>query len=152
MVLRENQALLTGWDAKLLATDLDSAVLATGSAGVYVAERFGTVSATRMNTFFEAGTGAHQGKYRANAELRRLITFRQLNLMNEWPMRGPFDAIFCRNVIIYFDKATQRALFERMARLQRPGDFLFLGHSESLYRVSEHYDLIGKTIYRRNEK
>jgi len=152
MVLRENQALLTGWDAKLLATDLDSAVLATGSAGVYVAERFGTVSATRMNTFFEAGIGAHQGKYRANAELRRLITFRQLNLMNEWPMRGPFDAIFCRNVIIYFDKATQRALFERMARLQRPGDFLFLGHSESLYRVSEHYDLIGKTIYRRNEK
>ena len=75
---------------------------------------------------------------------------RDFNLMHEWPMRGPFDAIFCRNVIIYFDKETQRALFERMARLQRPGDYLFLGHSESLYRVSEQYDLIGKTIYRRN--
>ena len=65
------------------------------------------------------------------------------------PLRGPFDAIFCRNVIIYFDKATQRTLFERMAALQRPGDFLFLGHSESLYRVSDRYELIGRTIYRR---
>jgi chemotaxis protein methyltransferase CheR len=81
--------------------------------------------------------------------LRSLVTFRQLNLMHEWPMRGPFDAIFCRNVIIYFDKPTQRVLFERMARLQRPGDFLFLGHSESLYRVSERYELIERTIYRR---
>jgi len=66
-------------------------------------------------------------------------------------MRGPFDAIFCRNVVIYFDKATQRTLFERMAKLQRPGDYLFLGHSESLYRVSDRYELIGKTIYRRND-
>jgi chemotaxis protein methyltransferase CheR len=152
MVLRENQELLTGWDAKILATDLDSAVLATGSAGVYATERFNNVNPTRIAGFFETGTGANIGKYRAVNELRRLITFRQLNLMNDWPMKGPFDAIFCRNVIIYFDKATQRALFERMATLQRPGDLLFLGHSESLYRVSDRYDLIGKTIYRRNEQ
>ena len=142
MVLRECAQMLNGWDAKLLATDLDSNVLAHGIAGVYTEERFGTVSATRRRSFFE-GT-------RANDEVRSLITFKQLNLMNEWPMRGPFDAIFCRNVIIYFDKPTQRALFERMAKMQRPGDYLFLGHSESLYRVSERYDLIGKTIYRRN--
>jgi chemotaxis protein methyltransferase CheR len=83
-------------------------------------------------------------------ELRNLITFKQLNLMHEWPVRGPFDAIFCRNVIIYFDKDTQRALFERMAALQRPGDMLFLGHSESLYRVSDKYELVGRTVYRRN--
>ena len=82
--------------------------------------------------------------------MRNLITFKQLNLMSEWPVRGPFDAIFCRNVIIYFDKDTQRALFERMAALQRPGDMLFLGHSESLYRVSDKYELVGRTIYRRN--
>jgi chemotaxis protein methyltransferase CheR len=71
--------------------------------------------------------------------------------MNPWPMRGPFDAIFCRNVIIYFDKPTQRVLFERMAKLQRPGDLLFLGHSETLYRVCSRYELVGRTIYRRLE-
>lgn len=150
MVLRECAALLTGWDAKLLATDLDSAVLAHANAGIYGEERFEKMSAARMRRFFSPAPGPDQGKLRAHDELRSLITFKQLNLMHEWPMRGPFDAIFCRNVVIYFDKATQRTLFERMAKLQRPGSYLFLGHSESLYRVSERYDLIGKTIYRRN--
>jgi chemotaxis protein methyltransferase CheR len=149
MVLREAQQQLAGWDAKLLATDLDSAVLATGQAGVYAAERFQGMDPKRMARFFEKGSAAQAGKLRAKEELRNLITFRQLNLMRDWPMRGPFDAIFCRNVIIYFDKPTQRELFARMAKLQRPGDFLFLGHSESLYRVSEQYELIGRTIYRR---
>ena len=149
MVLREAQQQLAGWDAKLLATDLDSAVLATGQAGIYAAERFQGMEPKRMARFFEKGSGAQAGKLRAKEELRSLITFRQLNLMRQWPMRGPFDAIFCRNVIIYFDKPTQRELFARMAKLQRPGDFLFLGHSESLYRVSEQYELIGRTIYRR---
>ena len=150
IVLRECAALLTGWDAKLLATDLDSAVLAHGNAGVYGEERFEKMSAARVRKFFSPEPGSDEGQLRAHDELRSLITFKQLNLMHEWPMRGPFDAIFCRNVVIYFDKATQRTLFERMAKLQRPGSYLFLGHSESLYRVSECYDLIGKTIYRRN--
>jgi chemotaxis protein methyltransferase CheR len=151
MVLREAQELLTGFDVKLLATDLDSAVLAHGSAGIYQADRFKSVSGARMSRFFRKGTGEHAGHYRAQEELRKLITFKQLNLMHEWPMRGPFDAIFCRNVIIYFDKDTQRALFERMAAMQRPGDMLFLGHSESLYRVSDKYELVGRTVYRRND-
>jgi chemotaxis protein methyltransferase CheR len=69
--------------------------------------------------------------------------------MHELPMRGPLDALFCRNVIIYFDKETQRALFQKFAPLQRKGDLLFLGHSESLFKVSESWQLIGKTIYRR---
>jgi len=150
MVLRECASLLTGWDTKLLATDLDSAVLAAGSAGVYTAERFEKMSAARTRNFFTPVPGGIEGRLRAREELRNLITFKQLNLMHQWPMRGPFDAIFCRNVVIYFDKATQRTLFERMSRLQRPGDYLFLGHSESLYRVSDRYELIGKTIYRRN--
>jgi len=149
MVLREAAQQLTGFDMKVLATDLDSAVLATGSAGIYAAERLKTVSGARASRFFHKGSGAHSGKFRVQDELRNLITFKQLNLMHEWPMRGPFDAIFCRNVIIYFDKDTQRALFERMAALQRPGDYLFLGHSESLYRVSDKYELVGRTIYRR---
>jgi chemotaxis protein methyltransferase CheR len=151
MVLREAREQLAGWDVKMLATDLDSNVLATGLAGVYAAERFQGMDPKRVARFFDKGGGAHAGKFRARDELRSLITFKQLNLMNEWRMRGPFDAIFCRNVVIYFDKATQRTLFERMAALQRPGDLLFLGHSESLYRVSERYELIGRTIYRRVE-
>jgi chemotaxis protein methyltransferase CheR len=147
MVLREAQAMLAGWDVKLLATDLDSNVLGHGKWGVYTRDRFESMSARRMANFFEEVSG--EDRLSAADQLRDLITFKQLNLMHEWPMKGPFDAIFCRNVIIYFDKDTQRALFERMAGLQRPGDFLFLGHSESLYRVSERYELIGRTIYRR---
>jgi chemotaxis protein methyltransferase CheR len=149
MVLREAGDLLYGWDVKLLATDLDSSVLATAESGVYSQERFSGMERKRMERFFDEGCGAQHGRLRARDELRRLITFKQLNLMHEWPMRGPFDAIFCRNVIIYFDKETQRTLFQRMAALQRPGDLLFLGHSETLYRVSERYELIGRTIYRR---
>jgi chemotaxis protein methyltransferase CheR len=150
MVLREAQSLLNGWDVKLLATDLDSKVLATGAAGVYGEDRFQNMGQRRLENWFDTVESAAK-RYSAVKELRSLITFKQLNLMHEWPMKGPFDAIFCRNVIIYFDKATQGALFERMAKLQRPGDHLFLGHSESLYRVSDKYDLIGKTIYRRND-
>jgi len=149
MVLREAHPLLTGWDAKLLATDLDSNVLATGMAGEYAADRFQTMSQQRLKQWFTPLSGDGR-RFSAVDALRSLITFKQLNLMHEWPMKGPFDAIFCRNVIIYFDKATQKVLFERMAKLQRPGDHLFLGHSESLYRVCDKYDLIGKTIYRRN--
>ena len=115
------------------------------------ASAFAASVATRLGRFLRREARApRQARYApATPSCARLITFRQLNLMNEWPMRGPFDAIFCRNVIIYFDKATQRTLFERMATLQRAGDLLFLGHSESLYRVSERYELIGRTIYRR---
>ena len=149
MVLREAAPLLHGFDIKVLATDLDSAVLATAANGIYNAERLQSVGNARASRFFRKGSGAHAGKFRVQAELRNLITFKQLNLMHEWPVRGPFDAIFCRNVIIYFDKDTQRALFARMAALQRPGDILFLGHSESLYRVSDQYELVGRTIYRR---
>jgi chemotaxis protein methyltransferase CheR len=149
MVLREHQRQLAGIDARILATDLDSNVLATGAAGVYGAERLQSLSAARTAEFFVEGSGTRQGTARVSASLRQLITFKQLNLMHEWPMRGPFDAIFCRNVVIYFDLDTKRSLFERMARLQPPGAILFLGHSESMYRLSEQYELIGRTIYRR---
>jgi chemotaxis protein methyltransferase CheR len=149
MVLREAQASLVGWDTKLLATDLDSNVLAHGKRGVYGRDRFAGMSGNRVARFFDEVRDGKDNKLCAADELRSLVTFKQLNLMHEWPMKGPFDAIFCRNVIIYFDKETQRALFERMAGLQRPGDYLFLGHSESLYRVSDRYELIGRTIYRR---
>ena len=84
-------------------------------------------------------------------ELRRLISFKRLNLMEQWPVKGPFDVIFCRNVVIYFDKSTQRIVFGRFAELQRPGSHLFIGHSESLFNVCDRYELIGQTIYRKND-
>jgi chemotaxis protein methyltransferase CheR len=149
MVLRERQALLGRADVRILATDLDSSVLATAAAGVYPAERVQQMAPKRLAGFFKAGSGASAGSVRVSPSLQQLIAFKQLNLMHEWPMRGPFDAIFCRNVVIYFDIETKRALFERMARLQPAGAILFLGHSESLYRISERYELIGRTIYRR---
>ena len=149
MVLREAQESLKGWDTKLLATDLDSNVLAHGKRGVYGHDRFAGMSGNRVSRFFDEVRDGKDNKLSASGDLRSLVTFKQLNLMHEWPMKGPFDAIYCRNVIIYFDKDTQRALFERMAGLQRPGDYLFLGHSESLYRVCDRYELIGRTIYRR---
>ncbi|MGH8201608.1 MAG: CheR family methyltransferase [Steroidobacteraceae bacterium] len=137
------------WDVRILATDLDSEVLARARRGVYPLERMTTVSPERLQRFFiereEAGGICRQ----IAPEVAALVTFRQLNLIHPLPMRGPLDAIFCRNVVIYFDKETQRELFARIARLQRPGDLLFLGHSESLFKVCDNYALIGKTIHRR---
>ena len=77
-------------------------------------------------------------------------TFKQLNLLRAWPMKGPFDIVFCRNVVIYFDKPTQRTLFERISKLMPSSTHLFIGHSETLYKVSDQFSLIGKTIYQRN--
>jgi chemotaxis protein methyltransferase CheR len=149
MTIREAIPDAAGWDIRILATDLDSEVLARGQRGIYPAERLRDISPARVSRFFRETTFNGQPAYTAAPELRELITFKQLNLMTEFPMKGPLDAIFCRNVVIYFDKDTQRDLFSRMARLQEPGAILFLGHSESLFKVSTDYSLIGKTIYAR---
>jgi chemotaxis protein methyltransferase CheR len=136
-------------DVRILATDLDSDVLERGRRGVYTEDRLKNMSLQRRMRFFTERRDRDGVSYEATAELKSLITFKQLNLMHPLPMRGPLDAIFCRNVVIYFDKDTQRDLFSRVAQVQRPGDLLFLGHSESLFKVSEQYALIGKTVYRR---
>jgi len=135
------------WDIKILATDLDTNVLAHGQRGVYDVERISGISKQRKKIWFRKGKGQHQGSVKVDGRLQELITFRQLNLMQNWPMKGPFDFMFCRNVVIYFDKATQRVLFDRYANLVRDKGYLFLGHSESLYKVSERFNLIGNTIY-----
>ena len=82
-------------------------------------------------------------------ELKQSISFKQLNLLGDWPMRGKFDAVFCRNVVIYFDKDVQRVLFDRIADLMTPRGWLFIGHSESLFRVSNRFENLGRTIYRK---
>ena len=137
------------WDVRILATDLDSEVLERARRGIYLPERMGNISPEHLERFFIERQDSSGVSRQIAPEVAALVTFKQLNLIHALPMRGPLDAIFCRNVVIYFDKETQRELFARIARLQRPGDLLFLGHSESLFKVCDSYGLIGKTIHRR---
>ncbi len=141
---------LSHWDIRILATDLDSEVLERARRGIYAAERIRGLSPERLSRFFMRHQERDALYYQVTPELASLITFKRLNLMHSLPMKGPLHAIFCRNVIIYFDKDTQRDLFARLCQLQRPGDVLFLGHSESLFKVSEAYTLIGRTVHKRN--
>lgn len=149
MTVREVIADESGWDIRILATDLDSEVLERARLGLYGEDRVRDLGERRLAKFFQLQRSDGAPRYRVAPSLSSLITFKQLNLMHPLPMQGPLDAIFCRNVVIYFDKDTQRDLFARMSTLQRPADLLFLGHSETLFRVSDAYTLIGKTIYRR---
>jgi chemotaxis protein methyltransferase CheR len=148
MVLRENMPTTGNWDVKILATDLDSNVVAKASTGIYEESAVSGVSEPRMKRFFHRNRRTQQVKVKP--EVRELITFKQLNLMHPWPMKRPFDFIFCRNVVIYFNKETQRALFTRFADLSVDKAHLFIGHSETLFNVSTQYELIGGTIYQKN--
>ena len=138
------------WDIRILATDLDTNVLRHAEAGLYTEDRVRDMPRAMVSKYFTRTGDGNMARLKVKSDLAQMITFRQLNLINELPMRGPLDAIFCRNVIIYFDKETQRDLFLRMAPLQREGDLLFLGHSETLFKVSEDWRLVGKTVYRRS--
>jgi chemotaxis protein methyltransferase CheR len=136
-------------DARILATDLSPQALETARAGTYPLDRMGGVSEARRNRWFQRGEGAYEGLARVHPRLRELVTIQPLNLLHDWPMRGPFDAIFCRNVVIYFDKPTKQRLFERYAGLLEQGGYLFLGHSESMYGLSDSFELVGRTVYRK---
>lgn len=138
------------WDVKILATDLDSNMLATAAQGVYEQKRIEGLTQKQRNKYFLKGRGEHEGLAAVHPDVRGLITFKQLNLLDDWPMKGPFDLIFCRNVVIYFNKDTQRVLFSRYARLLGNQGYLIIGHSESLYKVSDQFTSIGRTIYRKN--
>jgi len=140
---------LDGWDARILATDLDSSVLARAQTAEYTIGHLDRLPRADLRGWFQRGTGANAHKVRVKREAQALITFRQLNLLESWPMSGPFDAIFCRNVMIYFDKETQRRLVDRFAGMLVPGGHLFIGHSESLFNVSDRFRLLGRTIYQK---
>lgn len=137
------------WDIKILATDIDTKVLQTGANGIYGIERLDNVPLELKRKFMRKGRGEHKDSVLMIPELRQMITFKQLNLMETWPMKGPLDAIFCRNVMIYFDKETQLNLLNRMAELLKPDGILFVGHSESPFRLTDRFKLIGQTIYKR---
>ena len=134
----------------ILATDIDTNVLETASRGVYPLERIEKLSDERRRKFFRKGGGSAAGYCRVIDELRALITYKPLNLLDaRYPMRGPFDALFCRNVMIYFDKPTQYAVLSRMAPLLSPDGLFFAGHSESFFHAADLIESCGRTIYRR---
>lgn len=136
-------------DIRILATDLDSDVVRKAARGIYSISGIAGLDNHYLKRWFLRGKGKQAGKVMATPGLRSLIDFRQLNLVHDWPMHGPFDAIFCRNVVIYFDAATRRTLFERFADMLEPGGLLFVGHAETLRNISNRFELIGKTTYRR---
>lgn len=138
-----------GWEIKILATDLDTNVLKTSAEGVYTTDRIGGLSPERLKKWFRQGSGVNVSKIKVKPELQALIRFKQLNLMREWPMKGKFDFIFCRNVLIYFDRETKETLAKRYAQLLEPAGHLFIGHSESLHQLTTDFELIGNTIYRK---
>lgn len=137
---------------EIIATDIDTNVLATAAQGIYPYERVSKLSDKRRKSFFQRGSGKQEGAVRVRSELRNLITFRQLNLLEEdWGLKDSFDVIFCRNVMIYFDKPTQSKILSRFAPLMKPHALLFAGHSENFLYVSNAFRLRGKTVYELNK-
>jgi chemotaxis protein methyltransferase CheR len=146
MCLSQAISPINSWDLKILATDIDTEVLKVARAGIYNTELAGTLPPGFRDRFMERVAGSEDA-WRVSSQVRSLITFNQLNLHGPWPMRGPFDAIFCRNVVIYFDKQSQRELFNRFADLLLPGGLLYCGHSESLFGICSRFRIVGKSIY-----
>ena len=137
----------------ILATDLDTHVLKTAEAGIYTADRVEKLPRETLQRFFVEAPGGASGQMQVRKELRNMITFRQLNLLDaNWPIRGPFDAIFCRNVMIYFDKPTQYRILQKLVPVMRNDALLFAGHSESFQHAADLFHIQGRTVYTVAEK
>lgn len=137
------------WDIKILASDLDFDMVERAASGVYKEDRVTGLDKKHLRNYVKKGKGKHQGDVRMDSRLMDMITFKQLNLLHEWPFSGPFDFMFCRNVVIYFNKETQKDLFDRYADHMPDNAALFIGHSESLFKVTDRFKSIGRTIYRK---
>lgn len=133
-------------DARILATDIDTNMLNTGVRGEYNISEFENIP---KKYHAEVTVDKKKETIAMSQGLKELIAFKPLNLLEDWPMKGPFDVIFCRNVVIYFDKATQQKLFARYADLMKPEGWLYIGHSENLQKVCDRFALQGRTIYRK---
>jgi chemotaxis protein methyltransferase CheR len=133
---------------RIVASDIDTNVLATAEAGIYPADKLDKMSQERIKRFFLKGKGSQTGLVRIRPELQSMVTFRQINLLADvWDIAGPMDAIFCRNVMIYFDKPTQQRILNRFAPLLKPHGLLFAGHSENFLNVSDRFKLRSNTVY-----
>jgi len=138
---------------RILATDIDTNVLAAARQGVYAAERLENMSSARIKRFFLKGSGRQAGFVQIKQELRDMITFRQFNLLDtNWPLHGRFEAIFCRNVMIYFDKPTQYRILQRFTPLLDQEGLLFMGHSEVFTHATDLIKLCGRTVYKKVEQ
>jgi chemotaxis protein methyltransferase CheR len=138
---------------RIIASDVNTSVLAHGERGEYGADRVTKLRADQVQQFFVRQAGAGADVYRVKSELQRLITFRRINLLEPaWPVQGPLDAIFCRNVMIYFDKPTQYAILKRFAPLLRPEGAMFAGHSESFIHAADVFRPLGRTVYQRVDR
>lgn len=150
IVMSAIEALGPNLNFSLTASDIDSKVLASAAQGVYRLEGLKGVSEERIQRYFLRGKGAKAGMARIKPELQRLITFISVNLIrDDWPFREPFDVVFCRNVMIYFDAPTQRKVLERIHRVMAPGGLLFVGHAENFGESRDLFSLRGKTVYER---
>ncbi len=133
---------------EILASDLDTNVLKKAADGIYPLERLGKLSEAQQRQFFFKGTGEKAGMAKVKPELQAMVKYFRLNLLDPvWSIRQPLDAIFCRNVMIYFDKPTQYAILKKMKPLLKPDGLLFVGHSEALYHATDLFRLRGQTVY-----
>ena len=134
--------------ASVVATDIDTQVLAKAVAGIFTMEQVSKLSPERLKRFFLKGSGVNAGKVLVRPEVAAMVEFSQLNLLEpKWSLKQPFDAIFCRNVMIYFDKPTQANILHRFAPLLKPHGLLFAGHSENFSFASQTFRLRGQTVY-----
>ena len=137
----------------IIASDIDTNVLATAEKGVYPMERVEKLSTDRLRRFFLKGSGAQAGYVRVRPELQKLLSFTRINLLDaRLPLQGPFDVMFCRNVMIYFDKPTQYAILKKFAPLLREDGLLFAGHSESFLHAADVFRSLGRTVYERADR
>ena len=149
ITVAENLPDLLLWDVGILATDLSSSAMKIARKGVYDAKRLETVHPEWWTKYFDVLDSSPRRLYRVKNSLRSMTHFDRLNLMESWPMRGSFDVIFCRNVMIYFDKQTQADLINRFWQLLSPGGTLFIGHSESLAGIQHSFRYVQPTVYER---
>lgn len=147
MLLNESFSGSTPRDTRILATDISHRVLGTAKAGLYPTDLMSDVPGAWLQKYWTKKRDGAREVYEAGPALRRLVHFAKLNLMEKWPMQGPFDAILCRNVMIYFDKGTQQRLVERYHALLKPGGHLFVGHSESLTGLTHRFRYVQPAVY-----
>jgi chemotaxis protein methyltransferase CheR len=140
-------------DVRILATDIDSRVLAHAAAGIYELDRVREIPARELRRYFSRGTGSRAGLVRVKPRVRSLVQFGRLNVLGPWPMSGPFDLILCRNVIVYFEPSARTELMRRFAGILGSRGYLFLGHSESMTgSANALFEALGHTVFLKRDR